>query len=115
VSRQRQYAGTADESNKNLKPQGNPSSASDNDAGGSLAEQRRNVQANSGEAGTNSAQQIPPPFPSEKHIRYRRKVVYAIAILAVMIGWMMASHQFPETMHLIRRWLILIAIGGPDG
>jgi hypothetical protein len=115
VSRQRQYAGTTDESNKNLKPQGNRSTASDNDAGGSLAEQRKNAQAILDEAGTKSAQRIPPPFPSEKRIRCRRRVLYAIAILVLLITWIIASHYFPETMHLVRRWLLLIAIGGPDG
>jgi hypothetical protein len=38
-----------------------------------------------------------------------------VPVVAVFFGaWLIACHQFPETMHQVRLLLLLLAIGGPD-
>jgi hypothetical protein len=41
--------------------------------------------------------------------------VIALCTAAFLAGWFWASHQFPETMHQVRLFMLLFAIGGPDG
>jgi len=42
-------------------------------------------------------------------------LVAAGAFVAFVVAWQLAVFQFPETMHQVRLFMLLLAIGGPDG
>jgi hypothetical protein len=67
------------------------------------------------------AEQAPNPSArplfagSTGSISIREACWICIAFTTILAGWFWASHQFPETVHQVRRVVLLLVIGGPDG